>query len=144
MGLGLAGQSGPRVEPEGNVVVVGIIEDRLTLRLPSGLTRGPLAASTRPMAAWVYIMANRPLGTIYVGSTTNLVQRVWQHRNEVVPSFTREYRCHLLVYFEGHQDIRHAMQRERNVKHWVRDWKVELIEKSNPEWDDLYGLIVGG
>ena len=96
------------------------------------------------MAAWVYIMANRPLGTIYVGSTTKLVQRVWQHRNEVVPSFTRECRCHLLVYFEEHQDIRHAMQRERNVKHWVRDWKVELIEKGNPEWDDLYGLIVGG
>ena len=96
------------------------------------------------MAAWVYIMANRPLGTIYVGSTTNLVQRVWQHRNEVVPSFTREHQYHLMVYFEEHQDIRRAMQRERNVKHWVRDWKVELIEKGNPEWDDLYGLIVGG
>jgi putative endonuclease len=94
------------------------------------------------MAAWVYIMANRKFGTIYVGSTTDLVQRVWQHKNEVVPSFTKKYRCHLLVYFEDHQDISLAMQRERNLKHWVRDWKDALIEKDNPEWDDLYPLIV--
>ena len=93
------------------------------------------------MAAWVYIMANRRFGAVYVGSTTNLVRRVWQHKNEVVPSFTQEHHCHLLVYFEEHQDIYRAMQRERNVKHWVRDWKDALIEADNPEWDDLYHLI---
>ncbi|WP_366484708.1 GIY-YIG nuclease family protein [Devosia sp.] len=65
-------------------------------------------------------MANRKYGAIYVGSTTKLVQRIWQHKNEVVPSFTKKHHCHLLVYFEEHQDIRRAMQRERNVKHWVR------------------------
>ena len=94
------------------------------------------------MAAWVYIMANRKFGTIYVGSTTNLVQRVWQHRNEFVPSFTRKYHCHLLVYAEEFDDIVGAMQRERNIKHWVRSWKNDLIEKTNPEWDDLYPLIL--
>jgi putative endonuclease len=96
------------------------------------------------MAAWLYIMANRRFGTTYVGSTTNLVQRVWQHRNDVVPSFTKQRQCHLLVHFEEHQDIRRAMQRESNVKHWVQDWKFALIEKENPEWDDLYPLLVHG
>lgn len=94
------------------------------------------------MAAWVYIMANRKYGAIYVGSTTKLVQRIWQHKNEVIPSFTKKHHCHLLVYFEEHQDIRRAMQRERNVKHWVRAWKDNLIEENNPEWDGLYPLIV--
>ena len=93
------------------------------------------------MAAWVYIVANRKFGAIYVGSTSNLIRRVWQHKNEFVPSFAQDYHCHLLVYFEEHQDIYRAMQRERNVKHWVRDWKDALIEKDKPEWDDLYWQI---
>lgn len=93
------------------------------------------------MAAWVYIMANRKFGTTYVGATMNLVQRAWQHRNEIAPGFTKEHHCHLLVHFEEHQDMYRALQRERNIKHWVQAWKFALIEKDNPEWDDLYHLI---
>jgi putative endonuclease len=94
--------------------------------------------------AWVYIMANRRRGTTYVGATSNLVRRVWEHKNEVVPSFTRRYQCHALVYFEEHQDMYRALQREHNIKHWVKIWKFELIEAANPEWDDLYSGIAGG
>ena len=86
-------------------------------------------------------MANRKFGTTYVGATTNLVRRAWQHRNEIAPGFTMEHHCHLLVHFEEHQDMYWAMQRERNIKHWVQAWKFALIEKDNPEWDDLYHLI---
>lgn len=94
--------------------------------------------------AWVYIMANRKFGVVYVGATNDLVRRVWEHKNDLVPSFTKTHRCHLLVYYEQHQDIHRAMQREHNVKHWVRAWKDALIEKDNPEWDDLYLGIVPG
>jgi putative endonuclease len=66
------------------------------------------------------------------------VQRIWQHRNEVVPGFTQRYHLHRLVYFEEHRTIYGAMQRERTMKHWKAEWKVALIEKDNPEWDDLY------
>jgi len=72
--------------------------------------------------AWVYIMANRRFGTVYVGATNNLIRRVWEHKNDVVPSFTREHQCHLLVWFEKHQNIYNAMQREHNIKHWQRAW----------------------
>ena len=94
--------------------------------------------------AWVYFMANRRRGTIYVGATNDLVRRTWEHKGAFVPSFTNRYRCHLLVYYEEHQDIYWAMQREHNIKHWIRAWKVELIEKDNPEWDDLYFSIAPG
>ncbi|RYE59355.1 MAG: GIY-YIG nuclease family protein [Hyphomicrobiales bacterium] len=94
--------------------------------------------------AWVYIMANRKYGAIYVGATNDVVRRAWEHKNDLVPSFTRKYQCHLLVYYEEHQDIYRAMQRERNIKHWVRDWKDQLIEGFNPEWDDLYFAIAPG
>ena len=94
--------------------------------------------------AWVYIMANRKFGAIYVGATNDLVRRVWEHKNDVVPSFTRRHGCHLLVYFEEADDIHSAIQREHNIKHWVRRWKDALIEKDNPEWDDLYSMIVHG
>jgi putative endonuclease len=96
------------------------------------------------MAGWVYIMANRKFGTTYVGATSDLVWRVWEHKNDLVPSFTRTHRCHLLVYFEEQQDMYWALQRERNLKHWVRAWKDALIEKNNPEWDDLYWQIAPG
>ena len=89
-------------------------------------------------------MANRKFGTIYVGATTDLVRRVWEHKNDVVPSSTRKHGCHSLVYYEFGDDMGVAMQREHNIKHWVRDWKVALIEKDNPEWDDLYWQIVPG
>lgn len=96
------------------------------------------------MAAWVYIMANRKFGAIYVGATNNLVRRVWEHKSDLVPSFTRKHQCHLLVHFEEHQSMYLALQRERNVKHYVRAWKDALIERGNPEWDDLYWQIAPG
>jgi len=94
--------------------------------------------------AWVYIMANRRFGTIYVGATNNLVRRVWVHRCDSVPGFTRRHQRHSLVWFEPHQTIYNAMQREHNIKHWSRGWKIALIEKDNPEWDDLYFHIAPG
>jgi putative endonuclease len=94
--------------------------------------------------AWVYIMSNRQFGTLYIGATTDLVRRIWEHKNEVVPSFTKRYHLHQLVYFEEHQTIYRAMQRERTMKHWKSDWKVALIERDNPEWDDLYWHIAAG
>ena len=94
--------------------------------------------------AWLYIMADRKFGTVYIGATNDIVRRVWEHKNDLVPSFTRMYQCHLLVYYEEHQTIYLAMQRERTMKHWVRAWKDALIEKDNPEWDDLYlGILPG-
>jgi putative endonuclease len=94
--------------------------------------------------AWVYILTNRKFGTLYIGATSNLVQRIWQHKSDAVPSFTRQHQLHSLVHFEEHQTIFHAMQRERTMKHWPRAWKVALIERDNPEWDDLYWSIAPG
>ncbi|NMA97223.1 MAG: GIY-YIG nuclease family protein [Phyllobacteriaceae bacterium] len=94
--------------------------------------------------AWVYIMANRKFGAIYVGATTNLLRRVWQHKNDLLPGFTRQHQCRLLVYYEEQANMYWALQRERNIKHWVRDWKDALIERDNPEWDDLYFGIASG
>lgn len=81
---------------------------------------------------WVYIMTNRPNGTLYVGTTTNLARRVWEHRSELADEFTKKYGLHRLVYVERHEDILAAKQRELNIKHWSRAWKVVLILKANP------------
>ena len=95
------------------------------------------------MGGFVYIMASKRNGTLYIGVTSNLIQRVWQHRESVVPGFTKTYNMKLLVYYEEFGDISDAIQREKNLKHWVRRWKVQLIETSNPKWDDLWPAIVG-
>jgi putative endonuclease len=95
------------------------------------------------MQPYVYIMASMPYGTIYVGVTGNLVQRVWVHRDAIVAGFTRRYGVHRLVYYEAHDLITDAMRREHNITHWSRRWKIELIESMNPVWDDLYPQIVG-
>ena len=92
--------------------------------------------------AWVYIMTNRPNGTLYTGVTGNLSRRVWEHREGVVDGFTKRYGLKRLVYTEGHPDIQSAIQRERNMKHWPRTWKVRLILGANPNWDDLYDRLV--
>jgi putative endonuclease len=94
------------------------------------------------MIGVVYIMASKKYGTLYVGVTSNLPQRAWMHRNDILPGFTRKYRVHMLVYYEGYETISGAIQREHNIKHWSRRWKVELIESLNPEWDDLYPALV--
>jgi putative endonuclease len=90
---------------------------------------------------YVYILASRPGGTIYVGVTNNLVRRVYEHRNGVVPGFTKQYNVHQLVYFEVHSTALTAIQREKNMKHWPRSWKTRLIAQSNPTWRDLYEEI---
>ncbi|MGK6319175.1 GIY-YIG nuclease family protein [Sphingomonas sp. DT-204] len=91
---------------------------------------------------YVYIMASRRNGTIYTGSTSNLVQRVWQHRNRVADGFTKEHRCVILVWFEAHDDLQEARLRERQIKKWNRPWKLRLIEEMNPRWDDLFETII--
>jgi len=87
---------------------------------------------------FIYILTNKPYGTLYIGLTTNLVRRVWEHKNKVVKGFSDTYNLMTLVYYEIHDDIHEAARRERLMKKWKRDWKIELIEKSNPQWHDLY------
>ncbi|MFO1128177.1 MAG: GIY-YIG nuclease family protein [Rhodospirillales bacterium] len=87
---------------------------------------------------WVYIMTNRPNGTLYIGVTSDLAQRIWQHREGVVEGFTKRYGLKQLVWAEHHEDIRIAIQREKTMKHWPRAWKVRLILAVNPQWEDLY------
>ncbi len=89
----------------------------------------------------VYILASRPNGTTYIGVTSNLVQRVWQHRNDLVGGFTRQYGVHRLVWYEPHPSMEAAITRERRLKKWRRAWKINLIEKANPSWRDLYPEI---
>lgn len=91
--------------------------------------------------AFVYIMASGRNGTIYIGSTTNLPRRVWEHRNAVVAGFTRDHHCHLLVWYEVHDSWEAARQRELRMKNWKRLWKLREIEGLNPDWDDLYDRI---
>ncbi len=91
--------------------------------------------------AFVYIMANQRNGAIYLGSTTNLPKRAWEHRNGVVPGFRKRYSCKDLVWYEVCGEREAARQRERQMKQWRRDWKVREIEGLNPEWEDLYDRI---
>ncbi len=93
-------------------------------------------------AYWVYILASRPRGTLYVGMTNDLVRRVFEHREGVVDGFTKQYEVKHLVYFEEHATAMAAIQRERNIKHWSRRWKIDLIVDMNPEWRDLYEDIL--
>ncbi len=90
---------------------------------------------------WVYILASMIGGTLYVGVTNNLVRRVYEHRNDLVAGFSKDYKVHKLVYFEPHTDIEAAIRREKRLKRWNRAWKVRLIEEQNPNWDDLYPKI---
>ncbi len=92
--------------------------------------------SDRPY--FVYILASRKHGTLYIGVTNDLLRRVREHREGVVPGFTRKYGVKRLVYYETYQDIRDAIHREKAMKEWRRDWKISLIEQSNPEWVDLH------
>ena len=91
--------------------------------------------------AWVYITTNRPNGTQYVGVTTNLARRAWEHREGIVAGFTKTYGLTRLVYAEEHDTILSAIQREKNMKHWKRAWKVRLILEGNPGWADLYDRL---
>jgi Predicted endonuclease containing a URI domain len=90
----------------------------------------------------VYILASKRNGTLYVGVTSDLVKRVWEHRNNVVEGFTSRYGVHRLVYFEMCADMEQAILREKQIKKWNRAWKIDLIEKQNPAWRDLWETIV--
>jgi putative endonuclease len=92
---------------------------------------------------WVYILASKPRGTLYIGVTNGLIFRVEQHRNGKGASFTRKYKVHQLVWFHEFADIREAIQREKTMKEWPRTWKVNLIERENPHWSDLYPSLPG-
>lgn len=86
----------------------------------------------------VYILASRRNGTLYVGVTSDLVKRVWEHKNNIAEGFTKKYGVHCLVYFETYDNPNSAIAREKQLKKWERSWKIELIEDRNPKWRDLY------
>lgn len=90
----------------------------------------------------VYILASQRNGTLYTGVTSDLVQRVWQHKNSVVDGFSQKYHVHLLVWYEIHESMESAIAREKTLKGWRRDWKLRLIEAMNPQWQDLYENIL--
>jgi putative endonuclease len=94
------------------------------------------------VAYWVHILPSAPGGTLYVGVTNDLIRRAYEHREGLAAGFTRKYGVKRLVYFEAHESIVAAIQRENNIKHWPREWKIDLIVRENPNWDDLYDQIV--
>ena len=87
---------------------------------------------------YVYILASKKNGTLYIGVTSNLIQRIWQHKNNQVEGFTKKYNVHTLVYYEQYEMMESAITREKQMKKWKRDWKIKLIEKDNPQWEDLW------
>ena len=91
---------------------------------------------------YIYILASKKNGTLYVGVTNNLIRRVYEHKNNLIDGFTKKYSVHLLVYYEVCSDIYESIQREKKLKHWKREWKINLIEKANPEWNDLYDQLL--
>ncbi|MFN4353997.1 GIY-YIG nuclease family protein [Parvibaculum sp.] len=95
------------------------------------------------MSYFVYILASRKHGTLYIGVTNDLARRVWEHREGIGSKFTKKYRVHRLVYTEPHEEIERAIQREKTMKEWPRAWKIRAIEIDNPEWDDLYVKLNG-
>ena len=95
------------------------------------------------MAYYVYMLANRKQGILYIGVTNDLIRRVYEHREGSVESFTKRYGIDRLVYFETHDSIEVAIVREKKLKHWKRDWKTDLIEHDNPDWGDLYPELFG-
>ena len=90
---------------------------------------------------WVYILASKLGGTLYIGVTSDLVRRIYEHKEGLVEGFTKKHGVHRLVYFEQHTEIEAAIQREKRLKKWNRAWKIQLIEESNPNWVDLYPSI---
>ena len=91
----------------------------------------------------VYILASKRNGTLYIGVTSALVKRAWEHKNKITEGFTKKYNVHSLVYYELHPDMTSAITREKQMKKWRRAWKIQLIEKGNPDWRDLWPDILG-
>lgn len=86
---------------------------------------------------YVYIVTNKPNGVLYIGFTSDIKKRIWQHKHKVVDSFSKKFNTDKLVYFEQFEDVQQAIHREKCIKRWKRDWKIEKIEEINPNWDDL-------
>ena len=94
------------------------------------------------MSYYVYLLASRKHGTLYLGVTNDLVQRVWEHREKVISGFSSRYDVVRLVWFEAHDDVTAAIAREKQIKKWRRDWKIALLEADNPDWLDLWSTII--
>lgn len=91
----------------------------------------------------LYILASQRNGTLYIGVTSDLIKRIWEHRNDCIEGFTQHYAVHQLVYYEMHESMLAAIEREKQLKKWRREWKLKLIEAGNPEWRDLWAEILG-
>ena len=91
---------------------------------------------------YIYIMANKENGTLYIGVTSDLVKRVWEHKDKLVKGFTQKYKLDKLVYYETHADAESAFKRESQLKNWKRAWKLKLVNNFNPNWEDLYEKII--
>jgi putative endonuclease len=91
---------------------------------------------------YVYILASKMAGTLYIGVTSDLIKRISEHRNNIKSGFTKKYQVHRLVYYEEYVTIEDAITREKELKKWKRAWKLALIDKANPKWDDLYEEII--
>jgi putative endonuclease len=121
----------------------GATNDSVIARLEPGdpvFQRQPMGARS----FYVYILANRIVGTLYIGVTNDLVRRVYEHKSGTAESFTKRHDVNRLVYFECFEDIEQAIHREKRLKKWPRAWKISLMEKDNPNWIDLYPEIAGG
>ena len=94
------------------------------------------------MGGWVYILTNEPNGALYVGVTSDLARRLWEHREGVVDGFSKRYGLKRLVYVEWDDEITDAIHREKRIKHWTRDWKINLIERENPHWEDISETMI--
>jgi putative endonuclease len=114
--------------------------DGHTPQRPAALALGGPNLQSEKQPA-IYILASQRNGTLYIGVTSDLRQRVWQHRSDLVPGFTQQYGVHLLVFFELHATMESAIVREKQLKKWNRAWKLRLIEGANPEWRDLWPEI---
>ncbi|MFA6917742.1 MAG: GIY-YIG nuclease family protein [Candidatus Gracilibacteria bacterium] len=90
---------------------------------------------------YVYILASKKNGVLYIGVTNDLIKRIYEHKNNFIDGFTKKYKVHKLVYYEKTSDILSAIEREKRLKKWERNWKIELIEKTNPDWNDLYNNL---
>jgi putative endonuclease len=121
----------------------------LNNNIPSFLRRQPSADGRihhenmkKVQYSYVYVMASKRYGTLYIGVTGDLVARVYEHKNDLVDGFTKKYQIHTLVYYKQFEDIEAAILEEKRLKKWKREWKIRLIEEKNPGWRDLYGDIV--
>ncbi len=124
-------------------IVILLIDSRPPAPSWPGLSRPSTSCFNRLMkGGWVYFMTNRRNGILYVGVTSNLPRRVFEHREGLIEGFTKRYGLTRLVYAERFDDIRDAIQREKTIKHWPRAWKVRLIHSENPEWKDLYEALI--